>query len=100
MNTHPRLTRPESNEYAPFFGRYIGLPPEGDILLFLESQLKEFKQLLTNLGESESLVHHAPYTWSIKQVIGHVCDSERIFGYRALWIARHATAPLSPFDEN
>jgi hypothetical protein len=100
--TMPNLTiaRPESTEYAPDFGKYIALIPEGDIPSYLESQLTEFLGLLRGLSESESLVHHSPYTWSIKQVVGHMSDSERIFGYRALRIARNDSTPLPSFDEN
>jgi hypothetical protein len=100
MNPHPRLLRPPPDEYGSYFGKYIALPPEGDIVAFLESQLREIEDLLKGLAESESLVHHPPYTWSIKQVVGHLSDCERVFGYRALWIARNNSTPLASFDEN
>jgi DinB family protein len=100
MIANPRTARPEPTEYGPYFGRYVSLPPDGDIVLFLESQLTELKALLGGVSERDSLVRHAPYTWSIKQVVGHVSDCERVFGYRALWIARNNPTPLSPFDEN
>jgi len=96
----PFTSRPEPSEYNPYFGKYIQLVPEGDIRLFLESQLHEFLTLLTPLTEPQSLVRHPPYTWSIKQVLGHITDGERVFGHRALWIARGAPAPLASFDEN
>jgi hypothetical protein len=93
-------SRPASGEYAPPFGKYIALVPEGDILSILESQLCDVRQLLDGISDQDSLAHHAPYTWSIRQVIGHVTDCERVFGYRALRIARDDSTPLAGFDEN
>ena len=94
------VERPEESEYGPDFGRYVRLTPEGDVLAFLEAQLDELLILLGKLPEAESLVRHAPYTWTIKQVVGHMTDCERIFGYRALRIARADATPLPGFDEN
>ncbi len=96
----PFTSRPEASEHNPYFGKYIQLVPNGDIREFLDSQLTELLALLTPLAEPQSLVRHAPYTWSIKQVLGHMTDGERVFGHRALWVARGASAPLSSFDEN
>jgi hypothetical protein len=100
MIANPRTARPGPTEYGSYFGRYVRLPPDGDIVLFLESQLTEFKALLGGVSERDSLVRHAPYTWSIKQVVGHVSDCERVFGYRALWVARNNPTPLASFDED
>jgi hypothetical protein len=94
------LTRPEPDEYAPPFGKYIQLVPTGDVQLFLAGQLDEILRLLSGLSDRDSLIHHAPYTWSIKQVVGHMTDCERVFAFRALWIARNDTTPLASFDEN
>jgi hypothetical protein len=94
------ILHPEPTEYAPDFGKYIRLVPEGDIQLFLAAQLDELIGLLFGLSENESLVRHAPYTWSVKQVVGHITDCERVFGFRALWIARNDKTPLGSFDEN
>lgn len=93
-------TRPAANEYAAEFGKYVGLPPDRDIQSFLATQLDELLGLLAGMSDAESLVRHAPYTWSIKQVIGHLIDCERIFGHRALRIARNDATPLASFDEN
>jgi hypothetical protein len=91
--------RPNPTEHAPGFATYINKVPDGDIQLFLTAQLAEFLKLLTGLSEKESLTKHAPYTWTIKQVVGHITDTERVFGHRALWIARNDTTPLATFDE-
>jgi hypothetical protein len=98
--SHPATTRPDSSEYAADFAKYIQLVPAGDIQAFLATQLADLLALLSGLSDEQSLVHHAPYTWSFKQVVGHVTDCERIFGYRALRIARGDATPLASFDEN
>ncbi|HEY4329198.1 MAG TPA: DinB family protein [Phycisphaerae bacterium] len=94
------IGRPEPSEYGGGFARYIKLVPAGDIVTLLESQLAGMRTLLQNVSDDESLVHHAPYTWSIRQVVGHLTDSERVFGYRALRFARQDPTPLPSFDEN
>jgi hypothetical protein len=96
---HPATERPAADEFAPEFGKYIELVPDGDIRQFLTAQHDELVALLASLSEADSLVHHAPYTWSSKQVLGHITDCERVFGHRAHWIARGATAALTTFDE-
>ena len=76
--------RPQENEFAEYYGRYINRVPEGDLVEILESQLTYVKSLLNNVGESDSNVVHPPYTWTIRQVVGHIIDVERVFAYRAL----------------
>ncbi len=94
------IPRPSSADYAPGFGTYISLVPEGDVVNFLAQQLKDVLLLLNKLPEQGALIHHAPYTWSIKQVIGHIMDAERIFAYRALRIARNDPTPLASFEQD
>jgi hypothetical protein len=94
------MHRPSSTEYAPYYGKYIGLVSEEDIRGALESQLKEMLAFLRAIPETQAEVRHPPYTWSIKEVVGHVTDCERILGYRALRFARGDTTPLPGFDEN
>jgi hypothetical protein len=99
MNTM-EVGRPDSTEFAPPFGKYVRLVSDEGILVILREQLAELHGLLDGLNEPESLVHHAPYTWSLRQVVGHLIDSERVFGYRAMRIARRDATPLASFDEN
>jgi hypothetical protein len=94
------MVRPDSTEYAPDYTRYVDLAPEEDIVSAMRSQLGETVDLLKRISEREAHVHHPPYAWSIKDVVGHVTDSERIFSYRALRFARHDSTPLPGFDEN
>jgi hypothetical protein len=100
MMPNPTLARPEPSEYAPDFGKYIQLVPEGNVQAFLAAQREELMGLLAGVPEHESTVPHPPYTWTIKQVVGHVTDCERIFGHRALRLSRGDATPLATFDEN
>ena len=93
-------TRPSAAEYSSSCAGYVALVPQREIVPVLEEQLTELLELAGGLSDREADVVHAPYTWSIKQVVGHILDCERIFGYRALRIARADATPLSGFDEN
>jgi hypothetical protein len=92
--------RPEATEYASFQADYIALVPEDNILAVLESQLEEMLALFRGATEEQGNTRHPPYTWSVKEVIGHLADAERVFGYRALCFARQDPTPLPGFDEN
>jgi hypothetical protein len=100
MTPMPSTDTPNSNEYAPPFGKYVQLVPDGDIASILAGQLDVIQQTLANVSEADALKLHAPYTWTVKQVLGHIIDSDRVFGHRAHWIARNGGAPLAAFDEN
>ena len=91
--------RPQSDEYAPYYGRYIDLVPEDDVIAAVEQQGRETAALLASLGEEKSTFRYAPDKWSIKQLVGHVADSERVFAYRVVAIARGEQQPLPGFDE-
>jgi len=92
--------RPEPSDYAPEFKRYIDLVPETDIAAALEKQGEETQQLIASLSEERAAHRYAPGKWSIKGVIGHVADGEKIFGYRLLAIARGDKNSLPGFEEN
>jgi DinB superfamily len=94
------MQRPSPTEYAPSYHSYVTLVPEEDILAPLEGQLAEVLALLRPVSESQGNERHPPYTWSVKEVVGHVTDAERIFGCRALRFARGDATPLPGFDEN
>jgi hypothetical protein len=94
------MARPEPTEYAPYYEKYIALVPENDILAVMESAPRTELSFLSGVAESQACVCHSPYTWTIKQVIGHLTDSERVFGYRALRFARGDSTALPGFDEN
>ncbi len=92
--------RPSTTEYAPYYERYVSLVPEGDIVQILSSQLEETLSLLGSISEARADYRYAPDKWSIKEVIGHVVDTERIFAYRVLRFARNDKAPIEGFDQD
>jgi hypothetical protein len=93
------MARPDPSEYAPFYAGYVGLVPEDDILAALEGQLGETLAVLRAAPEGQGNVRHPPYTWTVKEVVGHMADTERVMGYRALRFARGDATPLPGFDE-
>lgn len=92
--------KPESTEYAPFYEKYVALVPSADILSLLETQRLQMTQLLTACSERDGNFRYAPGKWSVKEVIGHLSDCERIFTYRALRIARGDSTPLPGFEQD
>lgn len=98
--TTATIPRPEPSEYAPNYEAYISRVPKGDLLKVLEEQRLATQQLLAALPEARALHRYAPGKWSVKEVVGHVTDSERVFAYRALRFARADDKPLQGFDEN
>lgn len=92
--------RPQASEYGSFYQRYIDLASEEDVVAALDAQSQETAALLGGLSEEQATQRYAPDKWSIKQLVGHVADSERIFAYRALSIARGETKPLPGFDQD
>jgi N-acetylglutamate synthase-like GNAT family acetyltransferase len=95
-----RITRPASDEYAPYYARYIEQVPDGPILELLERQVNDTGALLGKLGGRDADFRYAEGKWSVKEVVGHVADTERIFAYRALCFARADATALPGFDEN
>jgi hypothetical protein len=94
------LSRPEATEYASYYGKYISLVPGDDVQTALGKQIEGTLALLRGLSESQGESRYAPGKWSVKEVIGHLIDAERIFAYRALRIARNDQTPLAGFNEN
>ncbi len=94
------IAYPAENDYAPYYGRYIGLVPQGDILRILDSQIGETLRLLGSIDEKKSLHRYASDKWSIREVVGHLSDTERVFSYRALRISRNDPTPLAGFEQN
>jgi hypothetical protein len=95
-----KAERPATTEYPAPFERYVARVPETDILAVLESQPAQVRAVLAAFGEDGSTHRYAPGKWSVRQVVGHFTDAERVFGYRALHFARADAAPLPGFEEN
>ncbi|HEY2325360.1 MAG TPA: DinB family protein [Thermoanaerobaculia bacterium] len=93
-------SRPQADEYAAYYGRYIEKVPDGDVVAHLESQGNATQKILASVSEEKAGYRYEPGKWSIKQVVGHIADAERVFAYRLLAIARGEKQPLPGFDEN
>jgi hypothetical protein len=93
--------RPAETDYAPPFARYVSLVRgDDDIVSTIEQQSSETQRLMSALDDAKASHRYEPGKWSVKEVIGHLIDGERIFGYRALAISRGETASLPSWDEN
>ena len=93
-------SRPLDTEYAPYYGRYVSRVPEGDVVRTLETQLAETLALLREVPEARAGRRYAEGKWSLKEVVGHMSDTERIFAYRALRIGRGDATPLPGFEQD
>jgi len=94
------IARPEPGEYAPYYDRYISLIPGTDILGTLDAQRRQMVLLLSGRDEADGNFRYAPDKWNAKEVMGHVCDTERIFAYRALRISRGDQTPIEGFEQD
>lgn len=95
-----RRERPDPSEYASYYENYVRRVPDGDIVESLERQRREMGRLFESIDEERAAYRYAEGKWSIRQLVGHLIDSERVFSYRALTFARGGTAELPGFDEN
>jgi len=91
---------PERSEAAPYYFTYIDRVQNPDILSELESQLETTLGFAGKISEERSLYRYAPDKWSIREVMGHINDTERMFVFRALWFARGFDSPLPSFDQH
>ena len=96
----PSASRPDRTEAAKYYFTYIDQVPAGEICGILEQQLPDTLQALAGISEERSLHRYAPGKWSIREVLGHINDCERLFGARAFWFARGFDTPLPSFDQN
>jgi uncharacterized damage-inducible protein DinB len=94
------ISRPAENEYAPYYGQYVSKVPDGDLLNFLDLQPGVFNGLVNDLSDEQATQPPAPGKWSVKQVLGHLCDTERIMGYRALRFARGDKTEIEGFEQD
>jgi hypothetical protein len=95
-----RVPKPEPNEHDPYFSNYIDRVQSSDLLEDLERQAREIAELCGGLSEAQGDYRYAPGKWSIKEVLGHLIDTERVFGFRALWFARGAPTELPGFEQD
>lgn len=93
-------SRPQAGEYAPFFQGYVSLVPETDVLSVLDSQSEILRGLKAVVTPDQEMFAYAPGKWTIRQVLGHIGDGERVFGFRAFSFSRSDKTELPGFDEN
>ncbi|CAN5818783.1 DinB family protein [soil metagenome] len=93
-------SRPEVDEYAPYFARYIARVETGDIVASLSRQGTDLSYFFTALSDETLCFRYAPGKWTIREVIGHLSDTERVMSYRLLCIARGDQSIFPGFDEN
>lgn len=93
------IAKPDASEHAAYFSRYIDLVPEGDVLGALRMQIEGTLGELRSFSAAESLRSYAEGKWSLREVVVHLSDTERIFSYRALRFARGDRTPLAGFDQ-
>jgi uncharacterized damage-inducible protein DinB len=91
---------PAEDEFAPHYKTYISLVPQGDIIGTLTNQIVETLALYSRIPEDSANYRYAAGKWTVRQTLGHIVDSERVFAYRALRFSRLDPAPLASFDEN
>lgn len=94
------MNRPNESEYAPYYQSYVDQVSENDILHVLRAEVDELDVLLGQLPADRETYAYAEGKWTIREMIGHLIDGERVFGYRALCIARGEKQNLPGFDQN
>ncbi len=97
----PPIPRPQPGDYAPFYAPYVAMVPEDvDVRFMLEAQEEEVRGIFGALTESQALFRYAEGKWSLKELLGHLADAERVFAYRGFCIGRGESKPLPGFDED
>ena len=95
-----KLTKPGSDEYAPYYQKYVALLTDADVVATLGHQLDATRALLDGIDEAQAGSRYAPEKWSIKELVGHLIDTERVFAYRAMRFARNDQTPASGFEQD
>ncbi|MBW4890210.1 DinB family protein [Mucilaginibacter sp. HMF5004] len=94
------MNKPGPEEYVPFYATYISKVGNGDIIKILEEQMESTYQLAKNMPADKAGYAYAPGKWTIKEVWGHMADTERVMAYRALRFARNDSLELQGFDQD
>jgi DinB superfamily len=99
-STAAAYLRPQTGEYATYFERYISLVPGNDILAAFDEQSRQMLLLFSGRTDTDGDFRYAPDKWTLKEVLGHMNDTERIMSYRALRIARGDATPMEGFEQD
>lgn len=95
-----KISRPEKDEFDAYYERYISLVAGDDILSVLQNQIAETGDLLNKIDAKKADFRYASGKWSVKELVGHIIDTERIFAYRALRIARGDRTPIEGYEQD
>lgn len=93
------MNKPEANEYAEYYGNYVSLV-DGDVLPILAAQSAEMRAIFANVSEAKGTFAYDSGKWTIKEVLSHLIDCERIFAYRTLRISRGDKTPIEGFEQD
>jgi hypothetical protein len=99
MMTIAYPARPTADEHIPYHSRYIDLMPDGDLVAMLAQQTEETAALLASFSPAQAQHRSAPSEWNAVEIVGHLADTERVFGYRALRIARADLTPMEGVED-
>ena len=94
------MSRPQPAEYDPYYHKYISLVPEDEIISSLKVQIDEVAELFGGVSEEKGTFAYADGKWTIKEVLSHLIDGERMFAYRALRVARGDKTPIEGFEQD
>jgi hypothetical protein len=94
------ISKPGVDEFAPYYLTYVSLVPEEEVLPSLQSQIGVLQKVIASVPPGRETYRYGPGKWSIREVLGHIIDAERVFGYRAFCITRGEQASLPSFDQN
>jgi hypothetical protein len=94
------IGRPQADEHNPYYSRYIDLVPQSDVLGTLAQQIKATLAVLKGVSDEKANYSYAPDKWTVKEVVGHMIDTERVFAYRALRVARNDQTPMPGFEQD
>ena len=94
------MARPQANESAPYYQKYIMLAEGDSVVELINKYAFDIQEFYNNLPESKADFAYAENKWTVKQVLQHLADAERVFAYRALRISRGDITPLASFEEN
>ena len=94
-----KIDRPGENEYAPFYAGYVARVPETDVLAALRAQPDELGRVASSVSKDKERFRYGEEKWSVREIFGHLVDSERFFGHRAFCVSRGDATPLPGFDE-
>jgi hypothetical protein len=94
------MSRPQPAEFDPYYQKYISLVPEEEIIPALTGQIDDLSKLFENVSEEIGTFAYAEGKWSVKEVLSHLIDGERMFAYRALRVARGDKTPIEGFEQD